>query len=622
MDQAAQAFQALQRGDAASASRFAKSVLERDPRNFGAHMVLAMVAAGKGDLEAAGRSFEQAILLQPRRPDAHFNLGLVRAQQQRHHEALASFERTLQLNPSDQRAMMQQAEMLFLLSDWSRAARAFRQIANREPNVAQHWARLAFALQELGDFDGALQSFSMAAQLAPKDAVPLTAMGGLLAARGRYGEAIDALSKALALDPRDAQSFYARAVAQLALRNNEAALQDLERATALSGEAQYKILIDYVVQLHRAGRSALIDDVLSREAARAPIRALLAKGSWLAEQMMDAAAIDCFDKVLAEQHGFAPAVHLRSIVYLRSGKLERGFADYEARLHNRSDGGDLPGSPWMPDAGGFQKRLLIYPEQGLGDIVMFSRFARTLAERGHEVTLLAPAALSALLRSLHPQIAIVERGSPLPPVDAKCSIASLPAKLGVVEAALATFVPYLRASEEARAKWAARLEAIAGPRIGICWCGSIQHENDQLRSIPLSAFVSELGAGDRSLVRLQTDLRPGDAETLARAKVVDYAADLRSLDDTAAVIEAMDLVISVDTSIANLAGALGKPTWVLLPFAPDWRWQTQRSDSPWYPSARLYRQTRAGDWIGVFERVRADLSKWAADRGDSGAQAS
>jgi hypothetical protein len=219
-----------------------------------------------------------------------------------------------------------------------------------------------------------------------------------------------------------------------------------------------------------------------------------------------------------------------------------------------------------------------------------------------------PQELVALLSRLEGVASVVARGDALPPFDVHCPAASLPLALRTDVASIPATVPYLAADDERVAKWRKRIGHLPSPRIAVAWSGSADHANDRNRSIALAHFAS-LFAGTGSFVSIQRDLRGGDADTLAPlANVTHVGGALADFDDTAAVMALADLVISVDTSVVHLAGAMGRPVWVLLPFQPDWRWLLAREDSPWYPTMRLFRQPRPGDWESVIAKVRESLS--------------
>jgi hypothetical protein len=263
---------------------------------------------------------------------------------------------------------------------------------------------------------------------------------------------------------------------------------------------------------------------------------------------------------------------------------------------------------WLGEYPLGRKTILLTAEQGFGDVIQFARYAPLLARSGAQVVLEAPPDLMGLLGRME-GVVVVARGAPLPPFDVHCPLGSLPLALKTDPAAIPAPIPYLAAGGERLAEWRTRLAGVAAPRVALAWSGSPTHPNDRNRSLVL-AQLAPLFALDRiAFVSVQREPRE-DAQAVAAARpLVHLGAELKDFDDTAAVLALCDLVVSVDTAVAHVAGAIGRPVWILLPYQPDWRWKLDRTDSPWYPTARLYRQSAPGDWGGVIARVRDDLAK-------------
>ncbi|CAN0371462.1 unnamed protein product, partial [Phaeothamnion confervicola] len=234
-------------------------------------------------------------------------------------------------------------------------------------------------------------------------------------------------------------------------------------------------------------------------------------------------------------------------------------------------------------------------------------YASLVTARGLDVVLEADPALAELLQSAPGIVQVVTAGAPLSEIDAHCPLMSLPRIFATDMAGIPSAPHYLVTPDRRRVEWQARLGPPDGTRIGLAWRGNPHHLRDARRSIPLLALAPLFGAQAR-FFSLQKEIRPDEAAALASLPGLHRFEDsIRDLADVAALCEQMDLVIAVDTSIAHLAGALGRPVWVLLPFVPDWRWLLGRNDSPWYPTARLYRQPTSGDWASVIAQVRGDL---------------
>jgi hypothetical protein len=223
--------------------------------------------------------------------------------------------------------------------------------------------------------------------------------------------------------------------------------------------------------------------------------------------------------------------------------------------------------------------------------------------------------LSSLVARVEGVAGVVTSGDPLPAFDVHCPLGSLPRALGTEPTTIPGGGSYLHANAERLAKWRERVEQLAAPRIALAWSGSAAHANDRNRSLALSRLEQLLALDRPSFISIQRELRSGDADILARLpRLTHVGEDLHDFEDTAAVVALCDLVVAVDTSVVHLAGALGRPTWVMLPFWPDWRWMLDRTDSLWYPTVRLFRQTAPGDWDGVLARVRDAATTFAAER--------
>ena len=359
---------------------------------------------------------------------------------------------------------------------------------------------------------------------------------------------------------------------------------------------------------------------------RLPIAALT-----LHDMLRFEAALECYDRVRALQPDFVDAHYNKSLCRLLTGDLVRGFATHEWRwetAQHRSFKRDFKQPLWTGGEDIAGKTVLLHAEQGFGDTIQFCRYAPLVAARGARVVLEVQEPLFALMTGLQGVAELRARGEVLPDFDLHCPLLSLPRAFATRLETVPATVPYLRAAPEKTAHWGERLGVKARPRIGLAWSGRPTHKNDHNRSIELAVFLQIFAGIEADLVSLQREMRDADAELLrTRGGVVHFGADLKDFADTAALIVNLDLVVAVDTSVVHLAGALGKPVWVLLPFIPDWRWLLDRPDSPWYPTARLFRQDDSRQWDGVIARVNAALrdypptSSLRAKRSNPGAKA-
>jgi Flp pilus assembly protein TadD len=431
----------------------------------------------------------------------------------------------------------------------------------------------ALGLHQAGRRDEARRLYQKVLLRDPKHLQALHLLGTLWAELGEHERAIELLRRSIRIDPSVPGAHVILGAALTALGRLPEALASFEAAVALRpGDAGTH---------HKRGVS-------------------------LTQLGRHEEALESYERAIALAPDHAEALTARSYTLLLTGRFEDGWRAYEHRKTGPQSMHPDDGRAWLGGADLSGKRLLVYGEYGLGDSLQFARYLRPLAEMDAQVMFLGPRTLIPLIADMAPGVAMLDEAEPLPPYDYHCALLSLPLALGATKNIPPS--PPLRADPKRIARIAARLGPKTKPRIGIAWSGNPAHLNDHNRSIPFEALAPLL-THEADWIALQNDIRPSDGAAFARAGCVRFFGDaLGDFSDAAALTDQMDLVISVDTSLAHLAGALGKPVWILLPFTPDWRWLLGRDDSPWYPSARLFRQPAPGDWPSVLEAVRAELA--------------
>ncbi|MCW2249563.1 Flp pilus assembly protein TadD [Azospirillum fermentarium] len=374
--------------------------------------------------------------------------------------------------------------------------------------------------------------------------------------------------------------------------------------------------------LEREQRDNAASEVAVRRALRCSpthVPALCNLGNLLLDQAQFGEAATSYRRALQERPNQAEARKNLGLALLTLGDLREGYREYEWRntAENLLDlKGDLKWPRWNGES--LQgKTLVAVTEQGFGDVIHFARYGQLIEKLGGRMILTCQGPLVRLMRNAIGVSHVVGQGDPLPEADFWAPLMSLPLHFGTEIATIPAPVPYIRSEPELVEQWRAVLPPpVAGsPRVGIVWAGNPQHKNDHNRSLPLPLLDGLLQETGVRFVSLQRDMRPGDAEVLAaRPDLIHVGQRLSTFADTAAILENLDMVISVDTSVVHLAGAMAKPVWALLPLVPDWRWMLGRHDSPWYPTLRLYRQPRLGDWGAVIAEVRAHLRAIVARR--------
>jgi tetratricopeptide (TPR) repeat protein len=482
-------------------------------------------------------------------------------------------------------------------------------------------SNLAYALNALQRFDEALASAGRALALQPNFADALNNRGNAQAGLNRPLDALGSFDRCIALMPDFAPAWNNRACVLRDLGRPADALASCDRALALQPA--------YPDAWSNRG-NALSDLNQPQEAERSYRRALeLAPAfadAWnnLGLTQIDlnrhAEALSCYEQALAANPDAAETHWNESLCLLQMGQFEAGWRKYEWRWErNRIRAGKRPFAQplWLGDFSIDGKTILLHAEQGLGDTLQFCRYAAMVSKLGAKVVLEVPTELMRLMRTLDGVDQLIEAGQPLPPFDCHCPLLSLPLAFRTDEHSIPSATPYLFAEAHSARQWHERIHTPADTRLkaGLVWAGGNRphvaelRKNDARRSIVFEQLAFVLDVPDVRFFSLQKGTAAQQlAASERRGLVEDYTQDLDDFADTAALVANLDLVISVDTSTAHLAGALGKPVWILNRFDTCWRWMLERSDTPWYPSARLFRQPALGDWDSVMQHARDALA--------------
>lgn len=445
-------------------------------------------------------------------------------------------------------------------------------------------------------------------------------LGHLCYLQGRLDEAASHLNASLALDPNNGHAHNDLGETLRAMGRNQEAIHHLERAVALEPKLAHAYG-NLAAALVAAGRPAealkWAQESLWRSADKAVAHCDL--GSVLGRLGRHKEALKQYELARAIRSDDPRARYYESLMRLTLGEMPAGWDAHEARLSlplgflaRRVD----DHRPWRGEPGIQGRVILLHAEQGLGDTLQFVRYAPLVAEHGATVLLEVQPGLRPLLETMPGVAAVHEQGDALPPYDLQCPLMSLPAAFRTSLDTIPHAVPYLVPRADLVAAWARRLGPWKKMRIGLAWSGSQGHANDINRSIPLATLAPLLGRPDVEWHIIQRDIRDTDRAALDEQDgLVDHSATLTDFAETAALVSQLDLVVAVDTALAHLAGGLGKPAWIMLPHAADWRWMTGRSDSPWYPTLRLFRQPKAGDWESVTREMGRQLDLWAVPHG-------
>jgi tetratricopeptide (TPR) repeat protein len=431
---------------------------------------------------------------------------------------------------------------------------------------------------------------------------------------GRYTEAIAACDAVLKLDPNNIDALSRRGTNLHMLNQIDEAKKDLEKAITISPD--HPVLIYNYGNLFFAEKDfEKAQQCYARSLEIAPqyLRALHNLALTFKMLGHPKEAVFYYKQVLEKDPSLTEATHNLSLCQLLLGNFEEGWVNYEARWNLIGLNNIHPQTGQILWMGNFPiegKTLLVYAEQGVGDIIQFSRYLKKVATLGARIVFRAPVALYKLLQHLEGVAQIISNDEKLPNYDYYCPLISLPLifKTNLSTLAQETQKPYLYALPDLIQSWQKRLPSTKKLRIGLCWSGSTTFAEDTLRSIPLDKFY-KITNDHAEFFSLQTELREEDIPTLQKIQETNphfhhLGKSLQDFTDTAAIIASLDLIISVDTGVAHLAAALGKPCWIFIAAAPDWRWLLDREDSPWYPTIRLFRQNKLKEWDEVIERVK------------------
>jgi tetratricopeptide (TPR) repeat protein len=524
-------------------------------------------------------SYDRALAIQPNYAEALFNRAVALRSLQRPLEALASFERAVAMSPDHVGALYHRAVLLRDLGRAAEALASFEQVSAIKPDHAEALNGAGLALLDLGRLADALARFERAAAARPDYARALNNRASTLQELGRPAEALAGFEKVLALQPAHVAALYNRGIVLRDLKRPAEALASLDAALAIDPRH---------------------------------VDALNNRGIVLRDLAQPREALASYDRALALAPDNAESHVNRSCVRLLLGDFERGWPEFEWRWRTRDFAPwrrDFAPPLWLGEEELGGRTILLHAEQGFGDAIQFARYVPLLAARGARVVLEVPPQLTRLLSSVEGAALVVGRGEALPPFDFHCPLLSLPLAFKTRPDTIPAGVPYLFASADRVAKWKQSLPQTGMRRIGVAWAGNPNFKGDRTRSIGLARLAPLLSAGGTAFFSLQRELRDGDREILREHPQVTSLGDaLADFDDTAAIMASLDLVISSDTSVVHLAGALGAPVWVLLQYVADWRWSLDRADCPWYPTARLFRQPKIDDWESVVRELASELA--------------
>ncbi|MFZ6770201.1 tetratricopeptide repeat protein [Undibacterium sp. Di26W] len=540
----------LARGDMTSAATCYRKAIGMDPDFAKAHSNLGFVLMQQGKADEAERSLKQALALDPKNADTCFMLGNLAILSRSDLESGCQYlQKAVELMPDFDVAYLDWRRYMSLQGKLEQVKQFLIAGIASDPNHCDFQNYLGNIYQDEQQFELAMACFQQALTIRPDDVDVLENLGFVLFKQNQVSQANTAYDKALALRQ------------QVIV----AAPDDLD--------------------LHYKLATLLL--VLNRHQE----------------------AITTFNQILSLNPGYVEARLGRGLTSLLIGEFESGWKDTRDLASYAAIGYPEFKQPlWLNDCDIGGKSILLFADQGLGDTIQFVRYVEQIKNLGARVYVQAHSSLKSLLSTLAHVDVVFGEEDILPLFDYCCPLSNVALAFNTSLETIPASVPYLQAAKDRVAYWETQLRGFQVPRIGLVWSGNPLFRNDKNRSVHLQRLSALLMDGSRHFFLLQKEVRALDAPFMAGLKnVTDLGPQLNDFAETAAVIANLDLVITVDTSVAHLAGALGKPVWILLPFAPDFRWLLDRNDSPWYPTARLVRQPTIANWDSVIDAIRYEL---------------
>jgi len=637
----------LKQGLLLRAETICTTLLKENPGDATALETLAAVRSGQGMPREAIEILQRLMSLRPGDVQTLLQLGQMLGLAGRCAEALETYDRLAAVAPHLIDAHLRRGLLLLDQGSYKESIGAYDAALAIDPDHVDALLRRGVCHQALSHWNEALADYNKVIALQPQCTDAFNNAGIVLAARGDTEAALSYYDRALALRADFAEAFNNRGVALKTLDRKEEALANFSTATrlkpeyfaALRNQAEMLVILqkhaealacyDLAVTSHpedpllHNNRGAMLRELCRyEEALLSSERALALQPDYPDALNNRGVVLGALGRHTEALQSFRAAINLKpdninahwnlSLCLLRLGEFDEGWREHEWRwkkpellqhIYN------FPQPRWQGHEDIRGSTILLSAEQGLGDAIQFVRYVRLIDERGAAVCLFVPEPLVELFSASFPGVPVFSKTVGLPPIDFHCPLLSLPLAFATRLETIPANVPYLKPPVSRIAAWEAQWSATEPRQVGLVWAGNANHTNNSNRSVPLRALAPLLSNDDFRFFSLQKDISPEDRAWLAgfpQVSVLDET--LKDFADTAAVISRLDLIITVDTAVAHLAGALGKPVWILLPFVSDWRWLPGRSDSPWYPTAKLYWQPATGDWSGAIDRVASDLA--------------
>jgi len=598
----------------AAASHSGKAVAA--PRTPVAFFEAGLRLLRAGQIDQAEQCGRQALALDQGHADSLHLMGLLCAAAGQYDLAIDWFAQAIRQDPNVSDYFSNLAAALEHRGRFDEAIKCLDRALVLKPDRAEIWYRMGLLLEQQNRKDEASLSFDAALKADPRSLEAANASAVAHFNAGRHEKAIVSFAASLAIDPAQAGALHLMGICQLRLNRFEEAHGNCSKALTLAPD-DCEITANVGLTLLKLGRNKEAIGYFDRALALNPYLALAHnhRASALAELHRFDEALASFDAAIAIDPELSDAHWNCALLRLLLGDFENGWTGRQWGRKCAAVGfvdRQFARPLWRGETGIAGKTVLLHSDEGLGDTIQFARYATLVAAFGARVILEVQDAVHPLLSGIDGiALCLPKTGVTLPDFDLQCPLSDLPLAFATRLQTIPAAPSYLSPPQTRVREWQARLGAHDKLRVGLVWSGNPAHGNDRNRSIPLT-MLSPLLDIDARFISLQKDPRPADQAVLReRTEIVDFTAHLADFSDTAALIACLDLVITVDTSVAHLAGAMGCPTWILLPYTPDYRWLLDRDDSPWYPSVRLFRQSARRDYGEVLARVHDALQEIA-----------
>lgn len=600
----------LQEGKYQEANEYFKKIIAVNERDPEAHYLLGYCYQLLNKYDNAVDEYRRALELNPLKTDALNNTGVILTHQEKNAEAERCFKLVLKISPGNQDAYINLGNLKFRNKEFGEAIEKYSLALENESDDPAIYLNLGNCYYELGDYKNAIQNFNIVLVYDPQNLGAINNLGLVYYNLKEFDRSLRFFNKALELSPGNALNFYNIANVYRSLGKPDIALIYYKKAVESDSTIRmgYVYIADILFEQGKEEAAWEYYNIATDDKASQAI-SFSNLGLDMMRQMKFDEALRYFDVALTATENIPEIHYNKSHIYLLQGKFIKGWDEYEWRLKRSDNRQPDYDKPFLntPDIAG--KKILVTDEQGIGDSIQFARYFSLLKNKGAFVIFECREKLMPLFRKLRGVDILVEkRAGKIPAVDYDYHIPllSLPNYFKSNSYTIPHEVPYLIPAGEMVKKWAHEIRDHSKLKVGLVWAGNPSHTNDENRSCSLSVFEPLLKVKDADFYSLQKG-KAAEQVDCNPWGIIDIAGKINSLEDTAAVISNLDIVISVDTSVAHLAGALGKPVMVLLPKLPDWRWQLNRTDSPWYPTMKLFRQENLKDWEPVIAGIKEEL---------------